>query len=298
MAETLYENLDPASLAKISSMQVVARLVVEGFIMGMHKSPNKGSSVEFAEHKSYVAGDDIRRIDWKVLAKTDRVYIRQYEEETNLRAYLIIDASGSMAYGSGDVSKFRYASMLGGALAYLMLQQRDSVGLVTFDDKLRTYIPPRSNPMHLRTIFTELDRTKVGGETSMGNVFHGLAEKFKKRGLVVIISDMFDNYEAISMALRHFRHKKNEVIVFHILDEAELTFPFQGWTMFENLERNIDRVFVDPKQLRKQYLKEINDYIEKLRKNCWGSRIDYVPVQTNEPFDTALTNYLAKRMKK
>jgi uncharacterized protein (DUF58 family) len=296
--KSLQESLEPASLAKISSMQIIARLVVEGFIIGMHKSPHKGSSVEFAEHRQYVPGDDLRKIDWKVVGRTDRYYIKQFEEETNLRCYMILDASGSMQYGSQGVSKFRYASMLAGAMTYLMLQQRDAVGLVTFDDKVRTYIPPRSTPTHLRAIFNELEKTEIGGETSLGDVFHGLAEKFKKRGLIVIISDMFDNFDAINMALRHFRHKRHEVIVFHVLDQAELEFPFSGWTQFENLENSSEKIFVDPKHLRKMYLKEITGFCDNLRNNCWSSRIDYVPIQTTEPFDTALVNYLAKRMRK
>ncbi|MBI5818781.1 MAG: DUF58 domain-containing protein [Verrucomicrobia bacterium] len=301
-------RLDPAALAKLSRLEIVARLVVEGFISGLHKSPHKGFSVEFAEHRQYVVGDNIRDIDWKLFGKSDRFFIKQYEEETNLRAYLLVDASGSMNYagpaerGRGlsaqppRPTKFRYASCAAAALSYLMLQQRDAVGLVTFDSRVRRYIPPRAKAAHLRGIFEELDRTQPGADTNLSAIFHDLAERFRKRGLIIIFSDLFDDPEQLANALQHFRHKKHEVIVFHILDDDELTFPFQQLTQFEDMEIAGTRLMIEPRQLRDEYLAQVNAFIERVRRICWQFRIDYVPMRTHEPFDATLAAYLARRM--
>ncbi len=310
-------RLDPAALARLSRLEIVARLVVEGFISGLHKSPHKGFSVEFAEHRQYVVGDNIRDIDWKLFGKSDRFFIKQYEEETNLRAYLLVDASGSMNYAGPAESnrrreetvfplgrsaapsrptKFRYASCAAAALSYLMLQQRDAVGLVTFDSRVRRYIPPRAKAAHLRGIFEELDRTQPGADTNLSSIFHDLAERFRKRGLIIILSDLFDDPERLASALQHFRHKKHEVIVLHILDEDELTFPFQQLTQFEDMEAADARLMIEPRQLRDEYLAQINAFIERVRRICWQFRIDYVPMRTHEPFDATLAAYLARRM--
>ncbi len=301
-------RLDPAALAKLSRLEIVARLVVEGFISGLHKSPHKGFSVEFAEHRQYVIGDNIRDIDWKLFGKSDRFFIKQYEEETNLRAYLLVDASGSMNYAgpaergrglhapSPRPTKFRYASCAAAALSYLMLQQRDAVGLVTFDSRVRRYIPPRAKAAHLRGIFEELDRTQPGADTNLSSIFHDLAERFRKRGLIIVLSDLFDDPERLASALQHFRHKKHEVIVFHVLDDDELTFPFQQLTQFEDMETANARLMIEPRQLRDEYLAQINAFIERVRRLCWQFRIDYVPMRTSEPFDAALAAYLARRM--
>ncbi|MBI5396651.1 MAG: DUF58 domain-containing protein [Verrucomicrobia bacterium] len=311
MSHTATSNrLDPSSLAKLSRLEIVARLVVEGFISGLHKSPHKGFSVEFAEHRQYTIGDNIRDIDWKVFAKSDRFFIKQYEEETNLRAYLLLDASGSMNYaGPAERSrrrkeadgvlrptKFRYASCLASALSYLMLQQRDAVGLVTFDREVRRYIPPRATAMHLRGIFEELDRTRTGGETNLSRIFHDLAERFRKRGLIVILSDLFDEPDKLAGALQHFRHKKHEVVVFHILDDDELTFPFEHLTQFEGMEIAAERLLVEPRQLRDDYLAQVKAFTDRVRRLCWQHKIDYVPMRTSEPFDNALATYLARRL--
>ena len=301
-------RLDPAALARLSRLEVIARLVVEGFISGLHKSPHKGFSVEFAEHRQYVIGDNIKDIDWKLFGKSDRFYIKQYEEETNLRAYLLVDASGSMNYagpaerGRGlnapaqRPTKFRYASCAAAALSYLMLQQRDAVGLVTFDSRVRRYIPPRAKAAHLRGIFEELDRTQPGADTNLSAIFHDLAERFRKRGLIIVLSDLFDDPERLASALQHFRHKKHEVIVFHVLDEDELTFPFQQLTQFEDMEIADARLMIEPRQLRDEYMAQVNAFIERVRRLCWQFQIDYVPMRTSEPFDTALAAYLARRM--
>ncbi|MCX7823991.1 MAG: DUF58 domain-containing protein [Verrucomicrobiae bacterium] len=293
-------RLDPASLAKLSRLEIVARLVVEGFISGLHKSPHKGFSVEFAEHRQYVVGDNIRDIDWKLFGKSDRFFIKQYEEETNLRAYLLVDASGSMSYEPHAKpprpTKFRYASCVAAALSYLMLQQRDAVGLVTFDSRVRRYIPPRAKPSHLRGIFDELDATRPGSDTNLSEIFHDLAERFHKRGLIIVLSDLFDDPDKIAGALQHFRHKKHEVIAFHIFDEDEMTFPFTQLTQFEDLEPPDSRLLLEPRRIRDQYLSEVNAFIERLRRTCWQHRIDYVPMRTSEPFDSALATYLARRL--
>jgi len=293
-------KLDPAALAKLCRLEVIARLVVEGFISGLHKSPHKGFSVEFAEHRQYVIGDNIRDIDWKLFGKSDRFYIKQYEEETNLRAYLLVDASGSMNYAPDSKpprpTKFRYATCVAAALSYLMLQQRDAVGLVTFDSRVRRYIPPRAKAAHLRGIFEELDRTQPGADTNLSAIFHDLAERFRKRGLIIVLSDLFDDPERLASALQHFRHKKHEVIVFHLLDEDELSFPFTQLTQFEDMEIADTRLLIEPRQLRDEYLAQVNAFIERVRRLCWQFQIDYVPMKTHEPFDTALAAYLARRM--
>lgn len=288
--------LDPAALAKIGRLELIARLVVEGFVSGKHKSPFKGLSVEFAEHRQYSPGDDLTDIDWKVFGKTDRFYIKQYEEETNLRCSLVVDASGSMQYGgNGRPTKFRYACCLAASLAYLMLQQQDAIGLITFDDKIRDYLPPRTNPLHYRNILDRLQATVPGGETSVSSVFNQLAQRFKRRGLVVILSDLFDDAAAVISALRHLRHKKHEVIVFHILDNDELEFSFQHWTQFDSIESPTEKYFVEPRALREEYLRQVHAFLDQLRRACWVHRMDYVPLRTREPFDTALSAYLFRR---
>ena len=295
--------LDPAALAKISRLELIARLVVEGYVGGRHKSPFKGLSVEFAEHRQYAVGDDLTDIDWKVYGKSDRYYIKQYEEETNLRCYLVLDASGSMRYarrrGPRDTAppptKFRYGCCLAAALGYLMLQQQDAVGLVTFDDQVREYLPARSSSLHLKNLLDRLDQAEPGGETSISTVFHELAERFKRRGLVIIISDLFDDPSVLSAALRHFRHKKHEVIILHVLDEDELTFPFEQWTQFEGLEIPAQKYLVEPQHLRDEYLRQLTAFLDQIRRQCWTHNIDYIPMRTSEPFDTALTSYLFRR---
>ena len=233
--------LTPSDLQRISNLQVFARQVVEGFTTGMHRSPHKGFSVEFKQHRQYVPGDEIRHIDWRVFARSDRYYIREYEEETNLRATIILDRSGSMDYGGdrpGGVSKFEYATKLAACLSYLMLQQSDGVGLVTFDTEIRRYIPPRSRVSHMRTILSELEAGKPGGETELGKVFHDLVPKLHRRGLLIIISDCFGEVANFLKALAHFRHARHEILVFQIWHPDELAFQFKGWTQFECMERD------------------------------------------------------------
>ncbi len=291
--------LKPSDLQKISGLQVLARQVVEGFASGLHRSPHKGSSVEFKQHRQYVPGDEIRRIDWRVFARSDRYYIREYEEETNLRATIILDRSGSMAYGGeqpGQMSKFDYATRLAACLSYLMLQQADSAGLVTFDSKIRRYIPPRSRVSHLRVIIDELENGRPGGETEIGKVLHDLVPKLHRRGLVIIISDCFGEVSEFLKALAHFRYAHHELVVFQVLHPDELEFPFNGWTEFDCLERDNVKLLLDPAILRQRYLANLEKFRSELTLGCRRNRVDVVPFTTDMPYAHALAAYLSRRL--
>ena len=288
-------NFDPSSLAKYGRLTMVARTVVEGFLSGVHKSPYKGFSVEFAEHRQYYPGDEIRHIDWRVLGKTDRYYIKEYEEETNLKAYLLVDASGSMAYSGQHGSKFQYAQYVAASLACLMLHQLDAVGLITHDTKVRQLLPPRASSKHLLHILQTLEQTEPGGETSMAPLWHELAGKLKRRGMVIVLSDCFDQLGPLVRALQHFRHRRHEVILFHILAPEEIEFPFRKWTQFRNLEKPGHRLLVDPQRLRKEYLQNFTDFCTQLRRQVGQMQIDYHPMRTDEPVEKALGIYLTKR---
>jgi uncharacterized protein (DUF58 family) len=294
MTETAH-LFDPRTLAKFANLEFVARQLVEGFISGKHKSPFKGFSVEFAEHRQYTPGDEIRYIDWRAYAKTDRYYIKEFEEETNLRCYILLDVSGSMKYAGREVSKFRYGCFLAAALAYLMLHQQDAVGLVTFDTDVRRYIPPRARPNHLRVLFQELERTEPGGETELAGVIHGLAERIKRRGLVVVISDFFYDLPDLLGALQHFRHRKHELLLLHVMAPDELAFPFNGCVEFRNLELADDRLRLDPHRMRAEYLERVSRFIADLKHGCGNMQADYVQLSTATPFDYALAKYLSSR---
>ena len=303
MAATLEKSdkalyLDPEVLATISGMELRARLVVEGLISGLHKSPYQGFAVEFAEHRQYVPGDELRHIDWRVFAKSDRFYIKLYEEDTNLKCYLLVDASGSMGYSSNKVSKLWYASNLAAALTQLMLQQQDSVGLLLFDEEIRRYIPPRSSPRHRKYIFEELEKAKPGNKTRISHIFHDFAERIRRRGLIIVLSDLFDDPDAVLAGLQHFRHKKHEVIVFHTLDPFELTFPFERLTLFRDLEGTIAPVMTEPHALKRKYLEKLNEFRTRLKRGCRESAIDYFEIDTSENFGRALTRYLATRSRR
>ena len=292
------EFLTPSDLEKIANLQVLARTVVEGFCTGLHRSPHKGFSVEFKQHRQYVHGDEIRMLDWKVFGKTDRFYIREYEEETNLRATLLLDASGSMAYGKPPHTKLVYATRLAACLAYLMLQQQDSVGLVTFDTKLRRYIPPRAQTAHLKVLVGELEKTKPGGETGLGKVFHDLVPRIYRRGLLIILSDCFSDVQDLLSALAHLRHARHEIIIFQIWDRDELEFPFRTWTRFDCLEVDGKRHLVDPGHLRNAYLENLQQFRTDLKQGCSRHRIDLVPMVTDQPYAEALAHYLTLRMRR
>ena len=292
--------LSASDIARFSNLQVLARSVVEGFCSGLHRSPHKGFSVEFKEHRSYVTGDDIRTIDWKLFGKTDRLYIREYEEETNLRCTILFDSSGSMKYSgsrSNGSTKHDYAVRTAACLAYLMLQQQDSVGLVTFDKKVRRYIPPRARPNHLQVIINELQAQKPEFETELGDVFHEMVAKMHRRGLVIIISDLFGDVDRLMKSLAQFRHANHEIMIFQIWDPDELDFPFRQWTQFASLESAANRHLVDPAQIRRAYLEKLAQYRDQLTKGCNRHRISLVPMTTDQPHADSLAAYLALRRK-
>ncbi|MFQ6678363.1 MAG: DUF58 domain-containing protein [Fidelibacterota bacterium] len=288
--------LQPETVAKLDNMALRARLVVEGYIIGQHKSPYHGFSVEFAEHRAYGPGDEIRHIDWKLYGKTDRYYVKQYEEETNLRSYLLLDCSQSMSYKSGVITKLDYASYLSAALSYLMLNQRDGVGLILFDEKIKKFIPPRSTPSHLNTILKNLEKPEGGSDTKIGSVLHTMAERIKKRGMVILISDLIDNQDDILKGLKHFRHNKQEVILFHILDRMELDFDFNVRTRFKDMESG-ETLTTEPWQIKSDYKELIMSIQQSYRKRCREQLIDYVPLFTDQNLDIALNGFLNKRQK-
>lgn len=289
-----HKYLVPEAVSKLASLPIIARTVVEGFITGLHKSPYKGFSVEFAEHREYVHGDDIRHLDWRVYARTDRYHIKQYEEETNLRTYLLLDTSNSMNFKSGTLSKLEYGCYLAASLAYLVIQQQDSAGIVLFDTQIRQYLSPKSSPTHLRQILVELDKTLAHGETEIGHSFHDLAEMLKRRGLIVVISDLLDESKNVIQGLIHFRHKRHEVVVFHVLDPFELEFPFEKLTQFVDMETD-EKIQIDPRALRQEYLENFNAFLNSYKKAFAENDIDYQVLSTRTPFDQALASYLTKR---
>jgi len=293
--EKLRRYLDPKVLAKLGRLELKAQMIVEGYISGLHRSPYHGFSVEFAEHREYVPGDDTRHVDWKVFGRTDRFYIKQYEEETNLKSYILLDGSESMRYsGEGGVSKYQYGTYVAASLSHLMLKQQDSVGLAIFDESLRSYVPPSSSQNHIHNIIQELDRQETARKTDVGLILRSFADRVKRKGLIIIISDMFDTLEHIQRGLKHLRHKRHDVILFHVLDHDELSFPFQRMTLFEGLE-GLPEVLADPRALRAAYLEEIGKFQEELKKICRRGRIDYVLLDTSRRLDAVLTAYLAAR---
>lgn len=292
--ESYRRFLDPTVVSKLATMELRARLVVEGFVTGLHRSPYKGFSVEFAEHRQYMPGDPLKHIDWKVFGKTDRFYIKEYEEETNLRGYILLDASASMGYGEDRITKLEYGSYLAAALTYLMLKQQDSAGLLVFDKSIREYVPPRSNPRQLHLLLSELDKTEASSTTGIGEVLHELAKRMKRRGLVILISDLLDDPDKVIPGLKHFRHMKHEVIVFHVLDPREAKFTFETDATFRDMETG-ETITTEPLAIRRDYLDAVGEWTARLRRECAESRIDYVPVLTSTPYDRALFSYLEKR---
>jgi len=289
--------LDPETVSRLSRLDLIARLVVEGFITGLHRSPYHGFSAEFSEYRACMPGDAIRHIDWKVLARTERYYIKRFEEETNLRTMLLLDCSDSMDFTSGAVTKLDYARYLAAALSHLMLRQRDAVGLVPFSDRIREMIPPRSIPGSLTRLLGSLHRLEAGGQTNAGDVFHQLAERISRRSLIVILSDLLDDEEKIISSLKHLRHRGHEVILFHILDPAERTLDYRTGTLFIDRETG-DRIRTNPWHIREEYAEKVRNYISRLRNECGNQRIDYMQVDTNMTFDRALIRYLTGRKKR
>ena len=288
--------LRPETVALLNSMSLRARLVVEGYIIGHHRSPYHGFSVEFAEHRSYVPGDEIKHFDWKLFGKTDRLYVKRYEEETNLRAHIILDTSKSMLYSSAEVSKLSYANSLAASLSYLMINQQDAVGIAKFSDKIDTFIPPKARPSHLNLILSQLDDKYSGFDTQIGIVLHELADRIRKRGMVILISDLLDKPENIMKGLKHFRHQNQEVIVFHIKDRKESEFDFNTRTKFFDMETG-EEIVTEPWHIRSNYNELISKLESNYKSNCRENLIDYVPLFTDQSLDIGITEYLIKRSK-
>jgi uncharacterized protein (DUF58 family) len=286
--------LDPEVAARLKSLELRARLVVEGFISGLHKSPYHGFSVEFAEHRQYMPGDPVQHVDWKVYGKTDRYFLKEFEEETNLRCQILLDCSGSMAYASGDVTKFQYAQTLAASLAYLMQRQRDAVGLTAFSNRIVTELPSRSATRHLHLLLRELARLEPGNETDTGPVFHHMAERLKRRGLVIVISDLLTDPTNVLRGFKHFRHRRHEVVVFQVLDRQEREFAFPQAARFEDLETG-EVLPTLPAHIRVAYRAQMGGLIERYRRECLDSLIDFHLLDTSVPFGRALYAYLGKR---
>jgi len=293
------DHITTDDLKSIGNLNVLARTVVEGMNTGLHRAPDKGASIEFKQHRPYVPGDDLRNLDWKVFAKSDRFYIREYEQETNLRATILLDCSGSMRYTSpineSRGSKHQYAVRLAACLAYLIIRQTDSAGLVTFDTKVRNYIPPRARPGHVGVLLDAMRDSEIGGETDLGQVLRDASAKVKRRGLVVLISDCFADVPAMLRGLSHYTGARHDVMVFQLFDPDELTFPFKRWHRFDCLEVNDKHQMIDPAQLRRAYLKQLEQYRNDLRTACRRQRVDLVELTTDTPYADALAAYLARR---
>ena len=291
--------LDPRLLARVAGLDLRARLIVEGLMSGMHRSPYQGISVEFAQHRPYSPGDDIRHVDWKVLAKTDRIYLKQYQEETNLQLVLVVDTSQSMTYGSvGDRSapwtKLDHAAAIAASLSYMALGQQDAVGLVVADSELRRFLRPANSPGQWRNVIKELSQATRERPTKIGRVLEQTAEKLNHRSLVLVLSDFFDDLAQVQRGLRHLRHRRHEVIVFQVLDPNEVTFPFDDPTLFEGLEA-AGNLLTDPKSLRDSYLQQLQIATEKLQKDCRSMRIDFARMNSGDSLDVALSSFLATR---
>ena len=289
--------LDPKILDQIAGLELKARSIVEGYVSGLHRSPFHGFSVEFAEHREYVPGDDIRFLDWKVYGKTDRLYIKRYEEETNLEAWLVVDTSASMGYASRDgkgPSKFDYASWGAAALAYMITQQQDAAGLVLFDEEVRRTLPAQSNAAHLRTIFSLLEEARPAHATGAGRALSQVAEAVRRRGIICLFSDLLDDNREIVRGLKNLRARGHEVVLFHVLAHDEVTFPFERITRFEGME-DASRLLADPLALKTAYLQEVEGFRKNLRRVCLGNRIDLVELSTADSLGVVLAAYLARR---
>ncbi|MCZ7648351.1 MAG: DUF58 domain-containing protein [Planctomycetota bacterium] len=289
------EITEHAALERVSKLRLIARTVVESFVSGQHRSVYKGFSVEFAQHREYSRGDELRHIDWKVFGKSDKLFVKQYEEETNLRAHLCLDASGSMRYAGHGESKFEYARKVAAALAYLMIGQSDSVGFVAFDDALRQQIPPRGTSGHLSTLLKTLAEIEPDRETNLAPLLHELAGRIRRRGLVIVLSDFFAPVEDLIKALAHLHHKRHEVILFQILDPREIDFPFEEMHEFRCMERPGVRLRLDAPRVAKLYRERFQRFQERLREACHRHRFDHTVLTTNQPYDAALAQYLSRR---
>jgi uncharacterized protein (DUF58 family) len=286
--------LDPAIIARLGTIDLKARTIVEGFLTGLHRSPYKGFSVEFAEYRQYLPGDDLATLDWKVYARSDKHFVKKYEEETNLACHLLLDVSASMGYGSGEITKLQYASYLTGALAYLMHRQRDSFGLIAFDDSIAALLPASARSGHLRTVLLALERLQLGARTNVAKPLHDLAAAVSKRGMVVLVSDLLDDPATVLEGLKHFRYRGTDVIVFHILDPYELKFPFEHAARFRDLE-TAEEVMAVPGSVRDDYIEKIQGLIAHYRRELGLAGIDYCLLDTSQPLELGLMAYLMTR---
>jgi len=289
--------LDPSVVARIGSMELRARTVVEGFLSGLHRSPFKGFSVEFAEYRQYLPGDDLSTIDWKVYARSDRYYVKKFDEETNVECHLLLDVSGSMGYGSRDVTKLAYGSYLTASLAYLMNRQRDAVGFIAFDDNIVTHLPPSARPGHLRSVLLALNQLSLGTRSNVAKPLHQLADSLVKRGVVVLLSDLLDDPAKTIQGLKHLRFRGADIVVFHLLDHDELTFPYDRLTRFRDMETS-DEVMAAPLEVRDHYLWEIESLVSHYKRELGLVGIDYQLVDTSKSLDFALMSYLSTRSRR
>jgi uncharacterized protein (DUF58 family) len=287
--------LHPDTIARISRLDLRAKKVVEGFLSGMHKSPFFGHSVEFVQHRDYAPGDDLRHLDWKVWSKTDKYYIKQYEAETNLRSHVVVDVSASMHYGSGPLNKYNYGCTVAACVAYLLLYQQDSVGCITFDEDVRQVVPTRAQHTHIDAIAQAMHVSAPRDKTDIEKILRRVAENAPGRGLVIIVSDLLVDREPLFRGLEMLRHGKHDILIFHVLDEEELTFPFAGTTRFEGMEQ-LDQVLCDPRSLRDGYLEALQEYLVEVRRGCARRGIDYQLVHTREYLDAVLAKVLHHRM--
>ena len=288
--------LSNESLSNLENLHIKAKKVVEGFIVGLHRSPYHGFSVEFSDHRPYGLGDEVRHIDWKLWGKTDRFFVKRYEEETNLKAHLLIDCSQSMSYGSNNSNKLEYAKILGASLSYMLIKNQDAVGLYAFDSNVKKIIQPKSTKGHLSTILSEIEKLEAANKTNIAKAIHECADKTHKKGLVIVISDLLDDEHKILTSLKHLLYKGHEVIVFHILDNQEINLDFNDRVKFVDLE-NKHTIIADTRQLNKIYKKKISKFIDFYKKNCFKKKIDYVNITTNQSLDIALSEYIMKRKK-
>ena len=292
----LPKYFDPRTLAKLQSLSLRAKHVVEGYVAGLHRSPTHGFSIEFAEHREYVPGDDLRYVDWKVFGRTDKIYLKQFEDETNLICYAVLDVSESMRYqGPGSPwSKFDHAACAAASLAWLVLRQQDAFGLVTFDESVRECIPPASNPSHLQQLLHAMESAAPRKKTAMGRVLHELASRLGRRGIVLIFSDLFDQLDELRVGIKHLRHRRHDVVVVHTLDPAEIEFPFRQPTLFKGLEQ-LPELLTDPRGLRRAYLEQFQQFQQDIQGMCRDLQVDYVQVRSDQALDATLSAFLARR---
>jgi uncharacterized protein (DUF58 family) len=288
--------LHPEAIKRISRLDLRARHIVEGFLSGMHRSPYFGQSVEFRQHREYTVGDDLRHVDWKVWAKQDRYYVKQFEEDTNMRTMLLVDVSNSMSYGNGPLNKFDYAGTIAVSLAYLLLRQQDAVGCVAFADSIRSIVPLRTKRNHLNTIIQALATNEPRDKTDLLAIFREVAESFPRRGMMILISDLLADRAGLTKGIKLLRQRGHDVLVFHVMDDDELDFPFSGPTRFEGLEMP-DHLTCNPRALRAGYLEALQGFLDEVRRTCTTNTCDYALVRTRDPMDAMLAHYISNRQK-